>query len=116
MSKYTFDSSESLHHLLSSDSSIDKYNNIDISKIKFHKIWQILIGAFILNFIFALLSYNLLYGEISNAVNLIDFFYFGMVSLSTAGYGDMAPITTKAKLCVSMYLLFIFSFMLSFTL
>ena len=100
------------------DISIMEHHNIhvDLAKIKFIKIFEILIGAFFINLIFATFSYFFLYNEISNATTFIDFFYFGIVSLSTAGYGDMSATTQKARMCVSIYLLFIFSFLLSFAL
>ena len=77
------------------DISIMEHHNIhvDLAKIKFIKIFEILIGAFFINLIFATFSYFFLYNEISNATTFIDFFYFGIVSLSTAGYGDMSATT-----------------------
>ena len=37
----------------------------------------------------------------------IDLLYFSIVSFSTAGYGDIAPKSTRAKLAVSSYLMFV---------
>lgn len=98
-------------------SLIEHHNiHVDYAKIKFIKIFEILIGVFLINLTFATLAYIFLYNEISNATTYIDFFYFSVVSLSTAGYGDMAAITPRAKLSVSLYLLLVFSFILSFAL
>jgi hypothetical protein len=36
-----------------------------------------------------------------------DLTYFSIVSFSTAGYGDISPKSTRAKLAVSTYLLFV---------
>jgi hypothetical protein len=115
MSKYDFDfdTSDSSHKLLSLESS---FNNLDLSKIKFTKIFTIIICAFVLNFAYSLCCYYFLYGEISNAKEYTDFFYFGLVTLSTTGYGDMGPTTTKAKIFISVYLLLLYSFMLSIAL
>jgi hypothetical protein len=90
--------------------------HVNLAKIKFSKIFEILIGAFFINLIFATFSYFFLYNQISNATTFSDFFYFGIVSLTSTGYGDMLPTTRKAKMCVSLYLLLVFSVILSFTL
>ena len=100
--------------VLSSDISSNNY--VDISKIKFTKIFQIMVGVLIINFIFASIAYWFLYDEFSHTRNFIDFLYFGIVTISTTGYGDILPITRRAKIFVSLYILFIYSFMISFTL
>lgn len=97
-------------------SKLDISNDVDVSKIKFNKIFQIMIGVFIINFIFASIAYVFLYHDFSNAYNFIDFLYFGITTISTVGYGDILPITRRAKIFVSIYTIFIYSFMLSFTL
>ena len=96
--------------------SLDKDNNIDLSKIKFNKIWQIMIYIIIINFIFSFIAYLFLYNEFSNVHNYFDFFYFGLSSITSVGYGDIVPITRKAKIFVSMYLLFTYSMVISLTL
>jgi hypothetical protein len=37
----------------------------------------------------------------------VDLVYFSIVSFSTAGYGDIAPKSTRAKITVSSFLLFV---------
>jgi tetrahydromethanopterin S-methyltransferase subunit E len=108
--------SESSDIYQSSISSDMNHDYVDLAKIKLFKIFQIIIGVCILNLIFGTFSYFFLYGEISNAKDYIDYIYFGSVSLSTAGYGDMAPTTSKARIVVSVYLLFLYAFMLSLAL
>lgn len=96
--------------------SLDKDNNIDLSKIKFNKIWQIMIYIIIMNFIFSFIAYSLLYNEFSNVSDYLDFFYFGLSSITSVGYGDILPITRRAKIFVCMYLLFTYSMVISLTL
>jgi hypothetical protein len=95
---------------------VDNNSYIDFNKIKFIKIFQIMCCALIFNFCFSILLYTCFYGEISNAVTFTDYFYFGITSLSTAGYGDMAPITTRTKIIVTLHLLLMYAFILSFSL
>jgi hypothetical protein len=99
-----------------SKSDIFDNNYIDISKIKVSKIFQIMVSVLIINFIFSSIAYSFLYDDFGNANHFIDFLYFGLVTISSTGYGDIVPITRRAKVFVSVYLLFIYSFMLSFTL
>ena len=115
MSKFEFESSDSSFPFLSSDAPNDD-NSIDLSKIKFKKIFMVMTGVLIINIIFSFIIYMALYDEFSNAHHYIDFFYFGLVTISSTGYGDIIPITRRAKMIVSTYSLFIYSFMLSFTL
>jgi len=37
----------------------------------------------------------------------VDLCYFSTVSFSTAGYGDIYPLTTRAKLSVAAFLIFV---------
>jgi hypothetical protein len=112
MSNYDFDYDASE----SSDKLKSSFNNINLSKIRFKKLFTIIICVFVLNILYSLCCYYFLYGEISNAKDYTDFFYFGLVTLSTAGYGDMIPTTTRAKMFISVYLLVLYSFLLSITL
>jgi len=100
------------------DISLMEHHNIhaDIRKIKMIKILEICGAVFVLNGIFATLCYFFLYGQISGATTYLDFYYFGLVTISTVGYGDMSPTTQTARAAISVYLVFLFSFVLSFAL
>jgi voltage-gated potassium channel len=100
------------------DISIMEHHNIhiDTRKIQIIKILEIAGAALFFNLIFATIAFLYLEGQISNATTFIDYFYFGMVSASTVGYGDMTAQTTTAKIIVSIYLLLLFSLILSFAL
>jgi hypothetical protein len=37
----------------------------------------------------------------------VDLLYFSIVSFSTAGYGDISPKSTRAKISVSSFLIFV---------
>jgi hypothetical protein len=39
----------------------------------------------------------------------VDLFYFSVASFSTAGYGDISPKSTRAKLFTSIFLLFVYA-------
>jgi voltage-gated potassium channel Kch len=73
----------------------------------------LLIAVLIVNTLFSTFAYVFLYGEIANAVTYIDYYYFGMITLATVGYGDMAPITQKARVAVTIYLYLTYTYMLS---
>ena len=64
--------------------------------------------------LFSLVTYFFLYGEISNAKTYIDHLYFVMMSSTTVAYGDMTPITQRARLIMSAYV-FIFLYLLIYT-
>ena len=107
---------ESSPNLLESDIFSDhnyKFEHINLSKIKYVKIFEIIIGWLFINLIFATITYSFLYNEITNAVEFTDYFYFGLVTLSTSGYGDIAPKSRRAKIFISCYLLVLYSFILS---
>ena len=80
------------------------------------KILEICGGVLVFNSIFATLCYFFLYGQISNATTYLDYYYFGLVTIATVGYGDMSPTTQTARAAMSLYLIFLFSFVLSFAL
>ena len=82
----------------------------DSEKIQLHMLF---VFIFIVNIIFATSTYYFFYGQITNAVTYLDHVYFATVSLTTIGYGDMAPTTQKARLWVSSYLFLIYILLLS---
>jgi voltage-gated potassium channel Kch len=82
----------------------------DSEKIQLHMLF---VYIFIVNIIFATSIYYFLYGQISNAVTYFDHVYFATVSLTTIGYGDMAPTTQKARMWVSLYLFILYILLLS---
>jgi len=117
-----FDTSDTIDNYNTSDINITtegdnkSSNYVNLTKINFIKIGQIIIGVLIFNLIFAIVSYTMLYNEFLNANHFVDFYYFGLVTLTSTGYGDILPSTHKAKVFISIYLLLVYSFMLSFTL
>ena len=88
-------------------------SDLNLSKIGTTKVIKVLVTALFMNFIFSTILYFFFYGQISNAVSYVDYFYFGLSTLTTAGYVSMAPITQATKTIVSLYLIFIFSVILS---
>lgn len=66
---------------------------------------NLLLTAFLFVSVFAAITYTFFPGQIKNATTLTDYVYFGAVTTTTLGYGDMAPTTTAAKLWVSAYVL-----------
>ena len=84
-----------------------------IYKVHIRHIKSVLLLLFVV-ILFSLITYFFLYGEISNAKTYIDHLYFVMMSSTTVAYGDMTPITQRARLIMSAYV-FIFLYLLIYT-
>jgi len=112
---YNYMSSDNLSStdIFNSTSEIIPSTDIDLSKLGYIKVFKVLVAALTMNFIFSTILYFFFYGQISNAKSYTDYFYFGLSTLTTAGYVSMAPITRLTKTFISLYLIFIFSVMLS---
>jgi hypothetical protein len=76
------------------------------------KYLSIVFYILVINTAFAILTHAVFNGQISNARTLIDYFYFGIVTLTSTGYGDMVARTQHAKIWVSAYILFAYSFII----
>jgi hypothetical protein len=54
-------------------------------------------------------------GISKNAVDrFVDYFYFGITTFTTTGYGDIVPTSRRAKLLTSLYMILVFAGALSF--
>jgi voltage-gated potassium channel len=84
-----------------------------IHSVRIRHIKSVLLLLFVI-ILFSLVVYFFLYGEISNAKTYIDHLYFVMMSSTTVAYGDMTPITQRARLIMSAYV-FIFLYLLIYT-
>jgi hypothetical protein len=94
----------------------DSRDNLDFSRLRLYKFIKISFIVLIANLIFAGILYYFFYTQISNAVTYNDYLYFSLVTTVSVGYGDMIPITSNAKTAVTLYLIFLYSFTLSFAL
>lgn len=61
--------------------------------------------------VFALLTYFFLGEEIKGARTFTDHLYFSTVTLASVGYGDMVPQTQRARMLVTVYIIFTFTFL-----
>lgn len=62
--------------------------------------------------VFAVLTYFLLGEEIKGAQTFADHLYFSTVTLASVGYGDMVPQTQRARILVTAYIIFTFTFLI----
>ena len=76
------------------------------------RFYYVLVLLLLVNTAFASITYTFFDGEISNAKTFVDYFYYGIVTTSSVGYGDMSPTTQKAKVWVTTYLLLCYSFVI----
>ena len=76
------------------------------------KYLSIVFYLFIINILFALITYAVFNGQISNASTIIDYFYFGIAILTATGYDSMVATTQAAKIWVSSYILLTYSFII----
>jgi hypothetical protein len=61
--------------------------------------------ALFVNLLFASLTYLLFRGQIRGANTFVDYFYYSIGHLTTAGTTGMEPATTGVRLWTSMYVL-----------
>ena len=79
----------------------------------FPNLFKLLLALIVTNLIFASVMFSWVTdGDMTGlrkggSDRFIDLLYFSIVSFSTAGYGDIAPKSTRAKLSVSSYLMFV---------
>ena len=64
--------------------------------------------------LFSLSLYIFFYGEISNASTFIDYLYFGMMTTTTIGAGNMLPTTQRLRFYMTLYV-FVFLYILVFS-
>ncbi len=62
--------------------------------------FNILISTVIVTLLIGTLFYNFVEGW-----NVLDSMYFSVITLTTVGYGDLAPITDAGKIFTSFYVL-----------
>ena len=62
--------------------------------------FNILISTVIITLLIGTLFYNFVEGW-----NVLDSMYFSVITLTTVGYGDLAPITDAGKIFTSFYVL-----------
>ena len=74
---------------------------------------KLLLALLVTNIVFASVMFSWITDDDMSGLRktktdrFIDLLYFSIVSFSTAGYGDIAPKSTRAKLSVSSYLMFV---------
>lgn len=74
---------------------------------------KLIVALIITNICFAIAMYNWVTDEDMRGLRkkkserFADLFYFSVVSFSTAGYGDISAKSTRAKIAVSLFLLFV---------
>lgn len=74
---------------------------------------KLLLALLVTNIVFASVMFSWITDDDMSGLRktktdrFIDLLYFSIVSFSTAGYGDIAPKSTRAKLTVSSYLMFV---------
>ena len=67
-----------------------------------------IITLFSILIFFTVFIYIFLYEEFSNCITLIDHFYFSVSTLTFVGYGDIVPISQKARLITNIFMILIF--------
>lgn len=84
-----------------------------IHKVHIRHIKSVLLLFFVV-IAFSIITYFFLHDEISNAKTFVDHLYFVMMTSTTVAYGDMVPITQRARLIMSIYV-FMFLYLLIYT-
>jgi len=75
--------------------------------------FKLLVALIMTNLLFAIFLFPWVTDEDFNGLRkkgsqrFVDLFYFSIVSFSTAGYGDISPKSSRAKMIVSTYLMFV---------
>lgn len=73
---------------------------------------SLLLFAFAINLVFALVTYLAFHGQIRGANTFSDYFYYSVGHLTTVGSGELIPETTGAKLWTSGYVLVIWVYII----
>jgi hypothetical protein len=99
------------------DRKLDKLiPDINFSQISATKILKVYGFTVFISLIFSTILYTFCYGQIKNAYTFNDYIYFGFETLCVSGYGDMSPESTLSQVIISIYLLVVFSFIISLAL
>lgn len=91
-----------------------------MARLEFQEISKVFLTAVIVNTMFALFLMMWVTEEDIGSLpssfldRFIHLFYFGIVSFTTTGYGDITPKSRRLKIIVAMYLLLVISGALSF--
>lgn len=73
---------------------------------------SLLAVAFLINVVFATLTYIFFRGQIKNAETAVDYLHYAVGSLTTSGTADMVPLTDGVQLWTSMYVLMVWVYIL----
>ncbi|BAT22418.1 hypothetical protein [Yellowstone lake phycodnavirus 2] len=79
----------------------------------FHNFFKLLVALIVTNLSFAGVMHSWVTDSDMSGLRkgstdrFVDLLYFSIVSFSTTGYGDIAPKSTRAKMAVCLFLMFV---------